>query len=150
MLSTRNEFGNALQQMQKLEREMNRLFYDQPVNGLSRGRTMPKSEYPAINAWEDENTLTLEAELPGVLPEDLDVQVHGGNQLTIKGSRAATEGDGAWHRQERGHGSFARTLKLPVDVDADNVEAELKNGLLVVKLQKRPEFQPRKIEVKTA
>jgi HSP20 family protein len=105
--------------------------------------------FPAVNAWEDAEGYYLEAELPGLELEDLEISLAEGDKLTIKGERKqpAHEG-GTWHRRERAFGSFERTLTLPGAVSADGVQASLKQGVLTVKLPKAPELQPRKIEVK--
>jgi HSP20 family protein len=105
--------------------------------------------FPAINVWEEQDQIQVEAELPGLNLNDLEIFVTGGNQLTIKGERKRPEGvRGVWHRQERGFGSFVRTLTLPFAVDADKVNARLENGVLLVQLAKHASAKPRKIPVK--
>jgi len=104
--------------------------------------------FPAMNVWEDENTLYAEAEVPGLSMEDLDIYVQG-NELTIKGERRHEEQEGVtYHRRERGTGAFNGTVQLPVEVDVDEVEASLTNGVLTVRLPKSSRSRPRKIEVK--
>jgi HSP20 family protein len=80
--------------------------------------------------------------------DDLEVTVIG-RDLTIKGHRKPQAADGTTHhRRERDAGSFHRTVRLPVDIDAKKVKAELRHGVLTVTLPKALEAQPRKIEVK--
>lgn len=130
----------------RLEREMNRLF--RHFAGDTRRAT---GEYPAVNVWDDTENVYLEAELPGLDQEALEIYVSGGNQLSIKGRRERPRvEEAAWHRQERGFGEFARVVTLPSDVESDRVEAEMKNGVLTLRLPKREEAKPRKIVVKTA
>ena len=112
-------------------------------------RSFAPATYPALNLWEDEEKLCVEAELPGFQLDQLEIYVSGDNQLTIKGERKAPElKEGHWHRQERGFGDFNRTVELPQDVDADRVSAEFKDGVLKVSLPKREEIKPRRIEIK--
>jgi len=128
----------------QLQNEVNRIFerYD---NG--RQESAP---FPALNLWENENGYHLEAELPGIELEDLDITVTGPNQLTLKGQRKATElKDSAAHRQERIFGSFARTLTLPTSINAEKVDARLENGVLKLDLPKHEDAKPRKIAVKS-
>jgi len=104
--------------------------------------------FPAVNIWEDENSLYAEAELPGVKMEDIEISVVG-NELTLKGERKPFAGDdGKYHRRERGVGSFTRVLHLPLDIDAEKVEATLRNGVLLIHLPKAAAALPRKIEVR--
>ncbi len=104
--------------------------------------------FPAVNVWEDEEKLYAEAEVPGLKMEDLEILVKG-NELTIKGERKSVEQEGVrYQRRERGKGSFCGVVRLPVDVDTDNVEAHLENGVLTVNLPKAVSARPRKIEVK--
>jgi HSP20 family protein len=133
--------------MGRLHDEMNRLF-GRFGNGV---REFSRSVYPPLNLWEDEGNLYVEAELPGFAMNDLEIYVTGDNQLSIKGERKAPElGNGTWHRQERGYGSFSRLMELPVAVDSSNVSAEFKDGVLTIRLPKKAEARPRRIEVKVS
>ncbi len=106
--------------------------------------------FPQLCAWEEGEDLFVEAELPGMTLEDLEIFVLGGNQLTIKGERRYPEtGQSTWHRRERGFGKFSRTVTLPFDVDADKIEARLKQGVLTLLMPKSEAAKPRKSEVKT-
>jgi HSP20 family protein len=105
--------------------------------------------YPLMNVWQDNGNILVEAELPGMALNDLEIFVTGGDQLMIKGERKPPQIEKAtWHRQERGFGSFLRALKLPAVVDPDKVEAHLVNGVLSIRLSKSAAAMPKKIVVK--
>ena len=103
---------------------------------------------PAVDIVETENDIVLRADLPGVDPKDVDIQVENGT-LTLKGERKfesdVKEDD--YRRVERVYGSFLRSFALPSTVDAEKVEAEYRNGVLELKLPKRPEAKPKQIKV---
>ena len=102
--------------------------------------------YPAINVWEDNDRVHVEAELPGMNLEDLEIHITSGNQLSIKGERKqAAPQEGVWHRRERNFGSFARTFTLPYAVDADKVDARFENGVLKLSLPKHESARPRRL-----
>jgi HSP20 family protein len=120
---------------------------------LGRGGrpVMPSAAgFPPLNVWEDGDSLYAEAELPGIKHEDLEITVMAGD-LTIQGRRStlATEGV-TFHRQERGAGTFNRVVRLPVEVDAQRVEATIRDGVLLVKLPKAESAKPKKITVRAA
>lgn len=145
MLTTRWE---PLAEMNRLRNEMDRLF---GRYGFGQPRRQGPSVFPPLNMWEDDNNLYVEAELPGFELKDLEIYVTGGNQLSIKGERKQPELEGgAWHRQERGFGSFSRIIELPSSADNDNVSAEFKCGVLTITLPKSEEVKPRRIEVKSS
>ena len=132
--------------LQGLQREMSRVFDRWGQDG---GSFFGAAAYPAVNVWEDAENVFVEAELPGLDLKDLSIYVTGGNQLTIKGQRKQTTPEkGVWHRQERSFGQFTRVLTLPVNVDADKVDARFENGVLLVMLAKHESAKPRKITVK--
>jgi len=107
------------------------------------------SSYPPVNIWGDRDKVYAEAELPGMQLDHLEIYVTEGNQLTIQGERRQRElNKGVWHTQERGFGSFSRTITLPVSVDADKVEARFEHGVLLVTLPKSETAKPRRISVK--
>ena len=133
--------------LQPFHGELNRLFDRWGGEGDGFGA----AAFPPVNVWEDGDQVWLEAELPGLGLKDLEIYVTGGNQLTLKGQRKpASPEKGVLHRQERGFGSFVRTLTLPSPVDPDKVDARLENGVLEVKPAKHETARPRKIEFKAA
>lgn len=112
-----------------------------PLSGIGR------REFPALNVWEDEGNLFAECEVPGLTMENVEVLVQN-NELTIRGERKVpTEENVTFHRQERGAGQFARTIRLPIDVDAEHVSATLRDGVLSIVLPKSQTAMPRKIKV---
>ncbi len=116
---------------------------------MNAPRRSAGSVYPPLNAWEDDDNLYVEAELPDLELADLEIVVNGDNQLSIEGERKQPEReDGAWHRRERGHGTFSRQGELPQYVDSDKVTAEFKHGVLTITLPKRKEAKARRVEVK--
>lgn len=145
MLGSRwNTFSNSFWgQMQQLQNDMNRLF------GRVDGRGWEGGVFPALNVWEEDEALLVEAELPGLRMEDLEIFVTGNNQLTIKGQRQPCFPEKCTpHRQERSYGAFVRTLTLPFAVDDSRVEAKLENGVLFLHLPKHEKSKPRRIAVK--
>ena len=107
-----------------------------------------RREGPAVNAWEEEDAMKVEMEVPGVKHEHLDISVLE-KELTIHVELPEQEEEGVtYHRRERPVGSFSRRVPLPFEVDAENVSAELSGGILCVTLPKALSAKPRKIEVK--
>ena len=140
----------ALVRWQPLWNEMQR-FQNQVNELFNRYGTAPglSYSYPALNVWADDENLYVEAELPGMTQDQLNIFVSEGNQLTISGERKPCNvPNGTWHRQERGFGKFSRSVTLPVLVDADKVEARLEQGVLTLTLPKSEEAKPRRIQVK--
>jgi HSP20 family protein len=104
--------------------------------------------FPAVNIREEDAALHVEAEVPGLSMDDVRIFVLG-DVLTIEGERKSASPDGAtYHRRERGVGKFTRVIHLPVEVDADRVNAQLRDGVLTVFLPKVKAALPRRIEVK--
>lgn len=141
---------NGYHPLDQLRNQVDRLVGDffGPMTGLYSPRlTAGQQPFPALNVWEYGDQLYAEAELPGLKSEDIDVAVVGGD-LTIRGRRGAGPQEGAaYHRRERGAGEFTRVLRLPIEVDADGVEATLKDGVLLVKLPKAENAKPKRIKV---
>lgn len=101
-----------------------------------------------IDELQDSYRITLE--LPGVKPDDVNVEVEDG-VLTISGQKTIdrTDENTNYHRAERLSGEFKRTLEFSTPVELDKIEAVFENGLLVVNVPKSEKAMPRKIEVKT-
>jgi HSP20 family protein len=139
-------FNPLWQQLQQFQSEMNRLF-DRWGDDGNRGGTL--TAFPPVNVYEDGDNLYVEAELPGVNLDDLEIYVTGQDQLTLKGERKPQAPEkGVRHRQERGFGTFTRTVALPFPVDPNQVDARLEHGVLTIKLVKHESAKPRKVAVK--
>lgn len=109
-------------------------------------QTESKVVFPLDLRIADEEYL-IEAFLPGVVADDLDIQIEN-NIVTIKGEIKIERNEGdRYLLKERPFGAFQRSVELPDDVDANKVEAELKNGVLTLRLPKSEISKPRKISI---
>ena len=103
--------------------------------------------YPPINVFRKGDDFAVIAEVPGVRKSDLDVQVKG-NTIRISGAKAVAYPERAGvHRRERLGGRFDRVVTLPVEIDADAVQAELRDGLLALLLPRAARDKPRTVQV---
>jgi HSP20 family protein len=105
---------------------------------------------PAVDVREESDAIVLQAELPGMKPEDVKVNLEG-NLLTISGERKHEheKTEEGFRRIERSYGSFSRSFTLPDTVELDRCDAEMKDGILTIKLPKSARAQPRQISVKS-
>lgn len=138
---------HEMRHMKRFQRALDRLFGRWGIE-LPEWPVLAKA-YPPVNLWEDDEFVYAEAELPGLKLADLEITVTANNQLTLKGKREQAAPEKVeWHRQERGFGSFERSIELPASVDAGKVEAHLENGVLAIKMAKGPAAKVKKIPVK--
>jgi HSP20 family protein len=108
--------------------------------------------YPLMNLLEDKENFYVEALTPGVDPQSFNITVMQ-NRLTLSGEKSRISADvkpEAFHRSERASGKFMRNFDLPVEVNEDRIQAEYKNGLLIITLPKTEKAKPRQINVKVA
>jgi HSP20 family protein len=133
-------------EMGRLQHEMNRMF---DAYAPQRMRVAPS--FPAMNVWSNEEGLLVTAEVPGVDPKEIQVNVVN-DTLTLSGERLPeqTAESACCHRQERGYGKFTRSLQLPYSVNTSKVEASFKNGVLQIRLPRKEEDKPKKIQIKVA
>jgi HSP20 family protein len=120
------------------------LFEREPLfNPASRAEWMP-----AVDIKETDEGYTFRMDVPGLKPEDLDVELHEG-VLSIRGSRSdeKREEDEGYVRTERRQGSFSRQFRVPTTVPADSLEAEVKDGVLTIEVPKGAEQGARKVPV---
>jgi HSP20 family protein len=131
-----------------LQNRVNSLFRD-----MSGGDdpVSASSFVPAVDIYEDPQKVMLKLEVPGIDQKDLDVRVEN-HTLTVKGERKfeAEEKEQNFHRIERRYGSFYRAFTLPSTVDTENVSASYNAGVLKLELKKKPEAQPKQIEIRAA
>lgn len=138
-----------------MQRRMNRLFDDfmSPLPGLLHYEEMGASFTPRVDMEEDEKEIRVTAELPGMDAKDIYISIQR-DVLTLRGEKSSEheEKKGQYHRIERSYGSFERQIPLGVEVDAEKVGADLKNGVLTITLPKPAgeAAKTRRIDVKGA
>lgn len=126
--------------------EVDRLLSDF-LGGFGAENLRGSTAMPA-NVWEDKDNLYVEIELPGVRNEEIDLSVSD-NTLRVEVEKKPENAEGITvHRRERLQGQCSRSIKLPSDVNADQVTASLVSGVLLITLPKSPLAKPRKIEVR--
>ena len=130
--------------------DMNRIM-DTVFNNNVYSPNIRETWTPAVDINEDNTSFILTADIPGLKNSDIDISVEA-NTLKLSGSRKykKMDKDTEYHYQERNHGEFSRSFKLPITVDEENITAAFKNGILTVILPKAEEAQPkvRSIKVK--
>lgn len=115
--------------------------------GFFENATTSRGVYPPVNIFEKNGDLVLVAELPGVEKKDLNIEVKG-DRVRLSGERTIDYGENAsYHRIERNASKFDRTLRLPVNVESDQVKAEYKDGLLAISLPRAEADKPKKITI---
>jgi len=102
---------------------------------------------PLVDIEEREDAWIVEAELPGVKPEDVNVEVRG-SELAISGEIKERQREGILRRRTRKTGEFDYHITLPGDADAEHIDAELRDGILTVRIPKPEQARPRRIDVK--
>ena len=104
---------------------------------------------PAVDIRENDTSFILTADIPGLTKNDIDLLVEN-KRLKISGKREYnnTDGNVEYHYQERTHGSFQRSFKLPISVDEENISATFKSGILTIVLPKTEEAQPKQRTIK--
>jgi HSP20 family protein len=131
-------YGGPFRDMRLLQEEVNR---------LAQSTAAPRASFPAINVYAHQDGIVITAELPGIQQDDLEITVHR-DTVTLRGERQDQADDpGAYHRRERGKGSFVRTFGLPFQVDPDKVHANLEDGILTLSLQRPEHDKPKRILV---
>ena len=129
----------------ELQQVFERFFGDSETDSSS---VVTSQLVPRVDIKEEPNRFVIFADLPGVDPSTIEVDMDKG-VLSIKGERKAeakAEGD-RWSRNERAHGVFYRRFALPDSANPDGIEATGKHGVLEISIPKRPEASPRRINV---
>lgn len=124
-------------------------FFNDPAFGVGERAAMPEIGALALDVSEDDASIIVRASLPGFAREDVHIETHQG-VLTISASKTEEreERGERYHRRERRTGSVSRSVALPESVVEDRAEAELKDGVLTLRLPKAPQAQKRKISIK--
>jgi len=135
-----------------LQGRMNRLFgssFNDSYNPENPNEALSTTTFtPAVDVYEDEHSVTLKIEVPGIDEKDIDVRVEN-NTLTVHGERKfeKEEKEENYRRVESQYGSFTRTFTLPTTVDSEKIEANYDKGVLKIQLAKKAEAQPKQIKI---
>jgi HSP20 family protein len=148
---------NPFEDLEALRHEIDRAFEgfalgQQPSRQAAFLPGRGPRHYPLINLLEDKDHLYIEALTPGVDPRSLNVSAMR-NRLTLSGEKSRISGEikpEAFHRNERASGKFVRSMDLPAEVNEQGIQAEYKNGLLLVSLPKAEKAKPKQINVNVA
>jgi HSP20 family protein len=150
-LLTRWEPFRELSTMHDRMNRMNRLIHESLRPEGPEDALTTTGFAPPVDIYEDEHTITLKLEVPGIDEKDIDVRVEN-NTLTVHGERKIEkeEKEENFRRVERQYGSFTRSFTLPSSVDTGQVSADYEKGVLKIKLAKKAEAKPKQIKVNVA
>ena len=144
---------DPFRELTTLQERMNRLFQDTwsgPGTMSSRGEeSLAEGSFiPPVDVYEDEHSVVLKMEVPGIEQKDIDIRIEN-NILTVRGERKfeKEEKQENFQRVERRYGSFSRAFTLPPSMDTENVKADYEHGVLKVTLAKKAEAKPKQIKV---
>ena len=149
--------SDPIRELQALRREFDRAFGGDTGGSSSASRWrfafLPARSarmYPLVNLHDDGENFFVEALMPGVEPDKIEVTVLG-NGLTISGQKIPPGdiADERVHRMERAAGRFMRTIQLPTEVERDQVNAEYRNGMLFLTLPRSEASKPRRVQIQT-
>jgi len=136
MYSTYDIFEDVL----GLRNMVDRFFSDNPI---PRRRV----DFPYVNLYEDKDEVEITALLPGVKADTLNIELVD-TSLVIEGEKPSDIEDRPYIRKEREFGKFRKSVRLPYRVDMNKIQAEMREGVLSIRLAKAEEAKPKKIEVK--
>lgn len=125
--------------------------FDEPFSRMFGEGSNAKPWTPPVDIHETDHELVLEADVPDVKPEDIEVNFENGT-LTLKGKREfeKKEESKGYHRIERNYGTFVRAFSLPETVDPEKLSAGYKNGVLTITIGKKEIAKPRTVKVNVA
>jgi len=130
--------------LQAIQDKIDRIFEES-----LRGRDIVSGGWtPAVDIYETDDAIVLEAELPGMNEKDIEVKVED-NVLSIKGERKFEQErkEENYYRMERYYGTFQRSFTLPSNIDTDKIKAEYKKGILKIEMPKKEQAKPKQIKV---
>ncbi len=150
------EKWHPLTELEGMRREMNRIWQElipsskilTPVLIGQAGRAERAAARPPVDIIDKNEEVIIKADMPGVKKEDIDISLQDGT-LVLRGEIKNEEGapDDSFIYSGRNRDSYARSIDLPVKIDAANIRANLKDGVLCIHLPKARELQPKKINV---
>ena len=149
LTTTRRPF-ESFQSLRRLSNVLDEAFGAWPLEQAENG-AITAAWQPAVDVFENRDSVKIVAELPGVNPEDVKLTLEN-SLLTIRGEKKqeAEERNERVHRYERSYGVFERSFLIPTTVDGENISAEYRNGILTVTVPKAERARPREIPIHAA
>ena len=144
MIRNLSSLPGFFQDFERMFGDVDQLF--EPWGRPASIRSLARGTFPVINVGSDEHHLHVYAMLPGVDAAQLEISLHDG-VLTIGGQRDTKLPAQGAYLQERFSGKFSRSITLPEGIDGEKVEANYRNGVLHIRIARREESKPRRIEV---
>jgi HSP20 family protein len=134
---------DPFRELEELQERVNRVFQDR----MSRSEARERTWAPVVDVYEDETSVVVRAELPGMKREDISIEVTQ-ESLTIGGDRKFEPDESRKYvRMERPYGPFARTFAINIPIRTGEVKASYKDGILEVVVPKSEDTKPKKVEV---
>jgi HSP20 family protein len=134
--------AGAFDELERLQRDIDQLLGTGPLPSIRAS-----SAFPAVNIGATPDEFHVYVFAPGVAATDFELTMQQ-NVLTVTGKRTLPElGNGTWYQRERAGGAFRRVLTLPEDADPDRVSASVQDGILHLRIARRAESRPRRIEI---
>ena len=140
---------NPFREMSDLRDRFNRMFGDMLYPATVENQEMSQWSWnPVVDIYDNDDSIVIKAELPGVDKKDISIDIQD-RLLTLKGERSTDREvkEEKYFRRERSYGSFQRVFSLPVDVDAEKIEASYAHGLLKIEIPKPETQKPKQITV---
>ena len=132
-----------------LQERMNRVFEDAAVRGWKNDEPSATTSWsPAVDIYETDSEIMVQAELPGIDRKDIALQLEN-NVLTLKGDRRFEKETNQenYHRIERSYGAFSRAFTIPTIVDEDKIRADYRDGILKIALPKKEQVKAKQIKI---
>ncbi len=144
---------NPAQSLRSMHDMMDQLFSDHFLTPFSRWDSAllgnVDSFSPKVDISETDTDIKVRAEIPGIDPKDVNIEVTDDSiLLSGKIEKSTEEKEENYYRAERSYGQFSREFTLPLKVDTESVSADSKNGVITVTLKKQPSEQKKKVEIK--
>jgi len=139
---------DPFRELSMLQDRMNRLFEDAGRGWKFDEPAATTSWSPAVDIFETDGSIIVQAELPGVDRKDITLSLEN-NVLSLKGERRFEKETNQenYHRIERSYGAFSRSFSIPAIVDDQKIKADYKDGILKIELPKKEQLKPKQIKI---
>lgn len=131
----------------KMRQRLNKMLYSDFFDFFDEETEMVQWK-PVVDIKETDSAIIINAEVPGIKESDIDIKLED-NVLTLKGKRESNseEKNEKYHKVERFYGEFYRSFNIPTNIDAEKIEAKLKDGVLSINLPKTESAKPKQIKI---